>query len=290
MMVATIGFFDGVHLGHRFLLRQLREVAEERGQRSLVVTFDRHPRQVIDTDYVPQLLTTTEEKTDLLCGTGVNEIFVLHFDKEMSMMSARSFMRMMRDELDVGVIVMGYDHRFGHDGAEGLDYSSLASELGMETVKAHELPQLKASSSAIRRLLQRGDVEGAEKLLGYPYRLGGKVVHGKAVGRRLGFPTANIEVQEEKLIPASGVYAVWVTLGDGSRHAGMLNIGNRPTLTDKGELTVEVYVLDYDGDLYDETIRVDMVAHLREEQRFDSVEALSLRLSQDAEAVRAMLL
>ncbi len=289
MFVATIGFFDGVHLGHQCLLQQVCEVAKERGVPSLVVTFDRHPREVIVTIYVPSLLTTTAEKCELLRRAGVVETSVLHFDKAMSMMTAGSFMQMMRDEIEVGVIVMGYDHRFGHNGDESPDYDSLAAELGMEIVHAHELPHLKASSSEVRRHLLQGNVEGAAKILGYPYRLQGTVVHGKAVGRQLGFPTANVEVEEEKLIPASGVYAVWVSLGDGGRHAGMLNIGHRPTLQDTGELTVEVYVLDYEGDLYDATIQMEMVRRLREEQCFDNVEALALQLKQDADTVRALL-
>ncbi len=289
MFVATIGFFDGVHLGHQCLLEQVCEVAKERGLPSMVVTFDRHPREVTDSDYVPSLLTTTEERRELLRRTGVDEIRVLRFDKALSLMSARSFMRMMRDELGVGVIVMGYDHRFGHDGGEGLDYASLAAELGMETVAAHALPGLKASSSEVRRQLQRGNVEEAARMLGYPYLLQGRVVHGKAVGRQLGFPTANVEVEREKLIPASGAYAVWVGLQDGSRHAGMLNIGHRPTLQEGGELTVEVFVMDYEGDLYEQVVRMEMVKRLREEQCFDNVEALVQQLRQDAEAVRALL-
>ncbi len=255
----------------------------------MAITFDRHPRGVIDAGYVPELLTTMEEKREMLLAAGVDKIAVLHFDEEARMMSARAFMQKIRDELDVGVIVMGYDHRFGHDGGEGLNYASLAGELGMEVVKAHELPEMKASSSEVRRLLLRGDVSVAARVLGYAYRLGGKVVHGKAVGRQLGFPTANVEVRMEKMIPASGAYAVWVSLHDGGRHAGMLNIGRRPTLSDSGDLTVEVYVLDYEGDLYDEVISMELVARLRGEQRFDSVEALALQLRRDAEEVRALL-
>ncbi len=287
MFAATIGFFDGVHLGHRCLLRQVCAVARERGLSSLVVTFDRHPRQVFG-GYVPSLLTTTEEKLPLLRGAGVDEIRVLRFDLALSRLSAREFIRKMRDEMGVRCLVMGYDHRFGHDGGSGLDYSTIAKEEGVELLRARELDGLKASSSVVRRFLQAGDVEGASKVLGYGYRLGGRVVHGKGVGRQLGFPTANIEVPREKLVPACGVYAVRATLRDGS-HSGMLNIGNRPTMQDGGAVSVEVHLLDFSGDLYGETLTVELFSRLRGERRFSDASALAAQLRADALHVGQLL-
>ncbi len=289
MFTATIGFFDGVHQGHRCLLAQVCEAAQVRGVRPLVVTFDRHPRQVVDAGWMPSLLTTTEEKLSLLRGAGVEEVRILRFDHATSLLSARDFMLRMRDEMEVRTLVMGYDHRFGHDGRQGLDYASIASGLGMEIVVAHKLPGMKASSSAVRELLRRGEVDEAAKVLGYSYRLGGRVVHGRAVGRRLGFPTANVEIPKEKLVPACGAYAVWVVLQDGSHHAGMLNIGHRPTMDDGEVVSIEVYLLDYEGDLYDETLSMEMVTRLRNEQRFGSAEALTAQLRHDAQEVGRLL-
>ncbi|MCD8266490.1 MAG: riboflavin biosynthesis protein RibF [Prevotellaceae bacterium] len=287
MFAATIGFFDGVHLGHRCLLGQLCAVARERGLGSLVVTFDRHPRQVFG-GYVPRLLTTTEEKLPLLRSAGVSDIRVLRFDLALSRLSAREFVRKMRDEMGVRCLVMGYDHRFGHDGGAGLDYSSIANEEGVELLRARELDGLKASSSAARRCLEAGDVEGAGKVLGYAYRLGGRVVHGKGVGRQLGFPTANLDVPEEKLVPACGVYAVRAELRDGGSHAAMLNIGNRPTMRDGGAVSVEVHLLDFVGDLYGETLSVELVSRLRGERRFCDAGALAAQLRDDALQVRRL--
>ncbi len=289
MYAATIGFFDGVHLGHRCLVGQLCEAARQRGLRSLVVTFESHPRQVIGDEFVPRLLTTTSEKLPLLRQTGVDEIEVLHFDREMSLLPARDFMRMLRDRMGVEALVMGYDHRFGHDCGQGLDYETIAHGEGLDLVRAYELPGLRASSSAVRRHLLGGELGEANRILGYAYRLGGIVVHGKGLGRQLGFPTANVSVVREKLIPACGVYAVWVTLPDGSRHKGMLNIGNRPTMDDFGGVSTEVYLLDFEGSLYGESLSMELIARLRDEHRFPSPSALASQLMRDASEVRALL-
>ncbi len=289
MFAATIGFFDGVHLGHRCLISQVGDAARARGLRSLVVTFDRHPRLVVDPGYVPSLLTTTDEKLPLLREAGADEIEVLHFDRALSLLSARDFMRKMRDEMSVSLVVMGYDHRFGHDGGERLDYAAIAAEEGLRLLRARELPHMRASSSQVRRLLLEGDAEGAARLLGYAYRLSGTVVHGRGVGRQLGFPTANVQLPAGKLVPACGAYAVWVTLKDGSRHASMLNIGHRPTMGDGEAVSVEVCLLDYEGNLYGETLLVEMVARLRSERRFGSMEALAAQLERDSRQARALL-
>ncbi len=289
MFAATVGFFDGVHAGHSWLISQVRQTAGARGLTSLVVTFDRHPREVFDPSYVPSLLTTTHEKLPLLRLAGAEEIRVLRFDKGLRMLSAQRFVRMLREDMGVRTLVMGYDHRFGHDGAEVSDYEALARAEGVELVRATRLPGAKASSSAVRRLLMAGEVGEANRLLGRRYGLGGRVVHGRGVGRSLGFPTANVEVPKGKLVPAGGAYAVIVALGDGERHAGMLNIGNRPTMGDGGAVSVEVCLLGYEGDLYGDVISMELVARLREERRFEGAEALAGQLRLDAERVRALL-
>lgn len=277
MFVATIGFFDGVHCGHRYLISQVMAEARKTGLRSMVVTMDCHPKQVVDTDYVPQLLTTTEERLALLRGTGVDRVEVVHFDRQMSMMSARDFMRqVLRDRFHVSVLVMGYDHRFGHGGGETEDYVRWGMECGIRVVVAPQLTGTYASSSAIRKMLQTGQADEAARLLGHPYILTGTVESGHKIGRTLGFPTANLHISEEKLIPANGVYAVETSVGH-----GIMNIGRRPTVNNGSDLSIEVHILDYTGDLYGQTIQLQFISHIREEKRFGSLEELKANISED---------
>ena len=288
--MASIGFFDGVHKGHMCLVNQLCEEAARRDMSSLLVTFDRHPRTVVSPGHVPQLLTTLEEKESLLRRTGVDRIAVLPFTKALSELSARDFMeQVLQRELGVKALMLGYDHVFGHGGGSNDDFVQWGKEIGMEIVRAQELADQMVSSSKCRKLLEEGRVERAASMLGRYYSLSGEVVKGFHVGHELGFPTANLRPHPEKLIPARGVYAVWVTLADGSRHAGMLNIGNRPTLENGEEMTVEVNVFDYDGNLYGQRVGVEFVEWLRAEQRFDSREELMAQLAQDAKEAASRL-
>ena len=287
--VATIGFFDGVHRGHQYLIGQLRREASALGLGSMLVTFDRHPRQVLHADYVPSLLSTLDEKVELLRQTQVDEVHVLHFTPEMASMDAQQFMReVLADELHVAVLLMGYDHRFGRGGGTFPEYCAWGREAGIQVMLASALPGEKVSSSVIRRLLSQGDVTGADELLGRPYRLTGMVRGGHRVGRLLGFPTANISLPAGKLIPAGGVYAVRVQLPDGEWRAGMLNIGHRPTLHNGENVSVEVNILDFEGDLYNKEISVDFVGRLRDEQAFPSLDDLRRQLSRDKMEVRKL--
>ena len=288
--VATIGFFDGVHRGHLCLIQQLLEEARKRGLKSLLVTFDRHPRTVVSPGHVPTLLTTLEEKEGLLRRTGVDEIAVLPFTHEMSCLSAREFMeQVLRRELNVQVLILGYDHAFGHGGGSLNDYMRWGKETGIEVLRAHELEDVMVSSSKCRRLLETGDVKGAAEMLGRPYSLSGEVVRGFHVGHELGFPTANLQADADKLIPAYGAYAVWATLEDGERHGGMLNIGNRPTIGNGETMSIEVNLLDYEGDLYGQRMTVEFVGRLRDERRFASRDELMQQLAQDEEATKILL-
>ena len=288
--MATIGFFDGVHKGHLCLIEQLKDEARQRNMKSLLVTFDRHPRTVVSPGHVPTLLTTLEEKEALLRQTGVDEIVVLPFTLKLSRLSARAFMEeMLHDELNVQVLMLGYDHAFGHGGGALNDYIRWGKETGIEVVRAHELEEMMVSSSKCRRLLEQGNVETAAKMLGRWYTLSGKVVQGFHVGHELGFPTANLQPETDKLIPANGVYAVWATLKDGARLGGMLNIGNRPTIGNGEAVSVEVNLFDYDGDLYGQHVDVEFVGRLREERRFSSRDELVNQLTQDEEAARKQL-
>lgn len=288
--VASIGFFDGVHRGHLCLIEQLRDEAGRRGMGSLLVTFDRHPRTVLSPSQVPPLLTTLEEKERLLRETGVSEIAILPFTLELSRLSAREFMeQVLRRELGVEVLILGYDHAFGHGGGSLDDYVRWGRETGIEVVRAHELSSLMVSSSKCRRLIEEGDVRGAAEMLGRFYTLSGEVVRGFHVGHELGFPTANLQVDAEKVMPRNGAYAVWATLADGERRGGMLNIGTRPTIGNGETTSVEVNLLDYDGNLYDQRLTVKFVARLRDERRFDSRSELMSQLALDEAAARELL-
>lgn len=288
--VATIGFFDGVHRGHQCLIDQVVEQARQRGLWAMLVTMNRHPRQVVHSDYVPQLLTSLDEKKTLLEGTLADAVHVLDFTAEMSHLTAREFMQqVLHDQLGVRVLVMGYDHRFGHGGGTHEQYVQWGKETGIEVLLAHELAGEHASSSSIRQMLAEGDVEGAAQLLGHPYTVSGPVVRGYQVGHELGFPTANIGLPADKLIPRQGAYAVWVVLSDGSRHAGMLNIGMRPTVDNGSALSVEVNLLDFNGNLYGQHLTVELVSRLRSEVRFASLDELRQQLQQDCLQVKKIL-
>lgn len=288
--VASIGFFDGVHRGHLCLIEQLCQEAQRRDMSSLLVTFDRHPRTIVSPDHVPTLLTTLEEKEHLLRQTGVDEITILPFTKELSLLSARDFMeQVLLRELDVRALVLGYDHAFGHGGGAFADYVRWGQEFGIDVVRAHELESLMVSSSKCRKRLEQGDVEAAGEMLGRAYSLGGTVVRGFHIGRELGFPTANLKPDEEKLIPAHGAYAVWAVLSNGERRGAMLNIGNRPTIGNGEAVSIEVNIFDYDGDLYGQRLTLEFVSRLREEQRFATREELSAQLAADETSARKIL-
>lgn len=279
----TIGFFDGVHQGHRYLLQQLEELAAANGLSTAALTFDRHPRTVVQPNFVPSLLTTQEEKLDLLSKAFSGKIIVLPFTQELSEMTAKEFMQnILRDKLNAELLLMGYNHRFGHGGGNPEDYVTWGHETGIKVCLAKALAGEKVSSSRIRNLISLGDVKKANNLLGYPYFLTGEVTEGKQIGRQIGFPTANLTLPEQKLMPACGVYAVWVTMPDHSKRGGMLCIGHRPTVERNGEISVEVHIFDFNGNLYGTSISIDFIEKLRDERHFDSLEELQKQLMLDA--------
>lgn len=287
--IATVGFFDGVHLGHRHVITMLRQMAEERGLVSTVITFERHPRQVLCSDWQPKLLTTLEEKKALIAETGVERLVVLRFDRTMAALTARAFMeQVLLKELDVRVLVTGYDNRFGHNRSEGFDdYVRYGREIGMDVVAGTPLTLSDAttvSSSVVRRLLDSGNASAAARCLGRPYSISGEVVSGQHIGTGMGFPTANLLPKEPlKLIPKAGAYAV-----EANGHPAMMNIGTRPTFDGQGQ-TLEVHLLDYEGNLYGQELTVRFLHWLREERRFDSREALVAQLQRDAAKARKLL-
>lgn len=283
---ATVGFFDGVHRGHRYLIEKVKAVAASRGLQSTVVTFDRHPRLVLHTDFQPRLLTTNGEKSALLSATGVDNCAVLHFDEDMAALSAREFMQsVLRDRLNVRVLITGYDNRFGHNRAEGFDdYVRYGRELGIEVVPADAftLNGVRVSSSVVRSFLSTGEAGMAAMCLGYRYKISGKVVGGYHEGRKMGFPTANIEVADMlKLMPEAGVYAVRASVeGVAQPLDGMMNIGTRPTF-DGSTTTLEVNLFGFSGDIYGRGITVEFHQRLREERKFGSVKKLIEQLERD---------
>ena len=291
--VATIGFFDGVHLGHRFLIQQVKVAAIQTGWQSSIITFPVHPRQVIQSDYQPQLLSSPEEKIELLASTEVGNCILLPFTFELSMLTAREFMQLLYDKYHVRMLVIGYDHRFGHNRAETFeDYCRYGRELGIHIMQAtaYTQEQDKVSSSAIRRALQTGDIRTATKYLGYHYFLEGTVVDGYKVGRKIGFPTANLRVDfPNKLIPSVGVYAVFVHI-NGQKYKGMLNIGHRPTINNGNDLSIEVHILDFQGDIYHQKIRIEFIDFLRPEMKFNSIDELISQMQKDKESATQSLL
>lgn len=291
--VATVGFFDGVHRGHQYLIGQMNRFAHEKGLPSTVVTFDRHPREVLGSDYQPRLLSTFEEKLQLLAQTGADQCVVLPFSREMAAMEAREFMELiLRRRLNVERLWIGYDNRFGHNRSEGFDhYVAYGRELGIDVVRseAFVLNGINVSSSVVRSFVEEGEVHLAAQCLGYPYTIYGKVVGGYQEGRKMGFPTANIQVTDgQKLIPAPGVYAVRAKLEDGgAERPAMMNIGVRPTFGGH-ELTLETHILNFSQNLYGSTLGVSFVQRIRTERRFESPAALSEQLAKDEAVAREL--
>ena len=280
--VATIGMFDGVHLGHQFVLHHVVETAREQGLQSMAITFD----QTMPRD---QVLTSLSAKRLLLSKTGIDRIEVLQFTDELRQMTAREFMQqVLKEQLNVKILLTGYDNRFGHNREEGFDdYVRYGQELGIEVKSLPPAPSKgrgrTISSSFIRQLLTEGHVGKASEGLGYPYTILGRVEHGEHVGTQLGFPTANlVPVDEKQLIPAAGAYAVKVRMENSVewKH-GMMNIGMRPTFNGH-KRTLEVHRFRLNEDLYGQQLLVSFVERLREEQRFENVETLINQLQQDA--------
>ncbi|WP_028899912.1 bifunctional riboflavin kinase/FAD synthetase [Prevotella sp. HJM029] len=288
--IATIGFFDGVHLGHRFLLKQLALAAQERQLRSVAITFDQHPRRVLQHDYIPELLTTFDEKLQLLTKTGIDSVAILPFNATMAQLSAHDFMQqVLQKQLQVKTLLMGYDNHFGRKNNEHFnDYVRYGQDLGIEVLptQPYIYKGIKISSSVIRSFLHEGEVALANECLGYPYTLTGKVGHGFQQGRTIGFPTANlIPASIEQLLPANGVYAVRVKCPDSTTwHDGMMNIGYRPTF-DGTTKSIEVNIFNYANDLYDKPLSVAFYERIRAEKKFRNAPELAKQLTKDREMI-----
>lgn len=287
--VATIGFFDGVHKGHQYLIEQVKAVAADKGLHTALITFPVHPRKVIDPDYKMEFLSTLSEKEELLDKTGVDYCFLLNFTSDISGLSAHDFMsEILKKQFKVDSLIIGYDHRFGHNRSEGFkDYYQYGKEIGMDVIhaRAFTIEGHKISSSVIRTALLSGNLDQANSYLGYNYYLDGLVVTGHKIGRTIGFPTANLDVDSSKIIPANGVYAVRVDIA-GIEYAGMINIGFRPTLNNGINRTIEVNIIDFNNDIYGKAIRVHFVKHIRSEIKFSSIDELKSQLHKDQTEVK----
>jgi riboflavin kinase / FMN adenylyltransferase len=295
--VITIGAYDGVHLGHRAIIDHVRSRAAELGALSVVVTFDRHPASIVRPESAPRLLTSTDQKMELLALTGLDSVVVVPFDEQQAAESPESFVqRVLVSRLDTQVIVVGDDFHFGRHRDGNVD---LLRKLGAESGFAVEPLPLVAradgvdepvSSTAIRRALAGGDITRANSMLGRPFEARGPVVTGDQRGRLLGFPTANVEVSNTMSLPADGVYAGWYERPSGEVHPCAINLGRRPTFYEHADSSLlEAHLLDFDGDLYDEAAKVRFTHFLRSERKFDGVDALIAQLAHDIDHARTLL-
>lgn len=291
--VATIGFFDGVHLGHRHLIGQVVEEARQKGFPSSIITFPIHPRKVLQSDFQPTLLNGFDEKLERLASTPISYCYTLPFSQALSKMSAKEFMaKVLREQMHVDTLLIGYDHRFGHNRREGFeDYVKYGAKLGIHIIQASELVSNhgKISSSVIRNLLKNGEIMEANARLGYSYSLSGKIIQGFQVGRTIGFPTANMEVWERyKVVPALGVYAVKVSVRNHT-YDGMLYIGTRPTIHNDKQISIEVNLFDFEGDLYNQSMTIEFIDFIRADHKFDDIQQLVHQIRQDKVAVENRL-
>lgn len=284
--VVTLGIFDGVHRGHRMLLDHLIERAGETGGESVVITFFPHPRLVLEKDHHNlTFLTTPDEKKILLAKAGIDHLIVIDFSREFSRTDACDFLRdILVGSIGAKHLIVGYDHHFGRRGAG--DFDTILQCTGLPDFRVEKVPPLlteagAVSSTLIRDALLKGRLDYANSLLGYNYSVTGPIVEGKKIGRSIGFPTANIKPEPHKLIPANGVYAVDVKTGNGT-YPGMLSIGTNPTVSrEKGLRTIEVHILNFDSDIYGETITVVFRKRLRDEVRFKSIDQLAAQMEID---------
>lgn len=312
MVVACTGFFDGVHRGHRAVLNEVKRIASEKGCKSAVITFWPHPRAVLQQDAVRfRLLNSLEEKQKLILSLGIEDVFILPFDKEFAKQSTEEFFRKyLRVKFGVRTLVVGYDHRVGSDiNQTQEEMFAIARKLGINPVRVEKFGEgdieeslisenvnfradnlvikkekINISSTKIRECIINGDICHANHMLGYRYQLEGVVVEGQRIGRTIGFPTANIKLYEPlKLLPGDGVYAVWVET-QGKTYKGITNIGTRPTVSFGNEKTIETHILDFDEDIYGLSLKIEFAGRLRNEQKFASLEELKLQLFKDRES------
>ncbi|HUM50656.1 MAG TPA: bifunctional riboflavin kinase/FAD synthetase [Chitinophagales bacterium] len=289
--VLTIGTYDGVHFGHQQIIKRLNDIAQEIDGESVMLTFDPHPRLVLHPDDdTLKLISTIDEKEELLETFGLNHLVIAAFSKEFASMEASEYVdKILIQNFHPTKIVIGYDHHFGKDRKGNIDLLRQLSanyNFEVEEISAQTLDEIKVSSTKVRNFLLEGNIKEANKLLAHPFLIKGKVVHGDKIGRVLGFPTANIEISNpHKLIPASGVYAVKIKI-ENQFYKGALSIGYRETVFDNSKLTIEVFVLDFDGDLYKKSLDIIFVDYLRPQIKYENWDLLKIQIEKDVVAVR----
>lgn len=290
-VVAAIGMFDGVHRGHSMLIDYLNSQAHDRGLKSAAITFREHPQKVLRSDTDLRMIMTLDDRIATLGSHGVDYVILMDFNLQLASLDSYDYIKLIRDSYGVKVLVTGFNHRFGHNRQEGFDdYKRHGIDLGVELLQACEYhgPYSPVSSSIIRRLIMAGKVDNAAQCLGRLFVLHGKVEHGFEIGRKLGFPTANIgDIDPSMVIPHRGAYVVKVCFADGSLHGGMANIGVRPTVGNgEHRQSIEVHIFDFNGDLYGMPVTIEFVGFLRAELKLDSLDELRLQLENDK--VRAL--
>tara|TARA_R110002073_G_scaffold40547_5_gene115111 strand:+ start:229640 stop:230584 length:945 start_codon:yes stop_codon:yes gene_type:complete len=290
--IVTIGTFDGVHIGHQEIIKNLVKTANKSQGESVILTFFPHPRMVLQKDSEIKLLNTIDEKIELLEKTGLNNLVIIPFTKEFSRLTALDFTRdILVSSLRTKKLVIGYDHHFGRNregNFEQLQEYGKTYQFDVEEIPAQDIKDITVSSTKIRKALEAGAIEKANAYLGYNYMLTGIVIKGKALGRQYNYPTVNIRIEEAyKLIPKSGVYVVETTI-DNTPFFGIMNIGNRPTVDGKAK-TVEVHLLDFDRNLYGSKIRVGLLKRLRDEEKFDTVALLFAQIKKDEAIARQLI-
>ncbi len=287
----AIGMFDGVHVGHQALIRAAVADARKHKRAAAVLTFDRHPMELIAPERAPGYLSTLPQREQLFRGLGVDHLVIARFDQRFRDLSPETFLRfVVKAVMAADAVFVGFDFRFGCEHAGDVAYlkeSSKRLDLEVNVLDPIQVDGEKASSSRIRALLKDGQLNAALSVLGHSYVLRGIVVEGQKLGRKLGFPTANIAFERIQVIPKEGIYATWVDVGE-RRYKGACSIGLRPTVDGKNR-TVEVYLLDFEGDLYGKTLDVAFMARLRDEAKYDSLEALVEQIGRDVEEVRSIL-
>ena len=292
--VVTIGSFDGVHLGHACVIQHLKEKAANIDGESVIISFEPHPREVLyPREKKIGILTTLEEKVTILEKYGVDHLIILKFTLEFAQQSYTDFVKkILIDKLKIKGLVVGYDHRFGKDRAGNFEnLQELANKYGffLEKEVVFEEDDVNVSSTKIRNALTVGDITTVNRFFGYLYSITGKVVYGHHLGHKIGFPTANIQVSDErKLLPAIGVYAVKVIIGQ-EIFNGMLNIGIRPTVSNDGQVSCEVYIFDFSQNLYGKTITINFINRIRGERKFNDIEELRAQLQKDQEKILKLL-
>lgn len=285
----TVGTFDGVHRGHRKVVEFLKAKAEDKGLQPVVITFDPHPLAVVAPERAPRLLDTAVERVSLLGNLGV-EVRLLAFDEPLRRLTAREWLRLLKERFNAKLLVIGYDNKFGCDG-RNYDFETYRKSAAEEGIEIMEAPVVNGvCSSLIRNAIASGDLAGASDMLGRNYSLSGIVGHGRGDGHRIGFPTANLMVAAGLQLPSAGVYAANAFTKDGSRYRSVVNIGVAPTIGDGLPLTIEAHLLDFSGDIYSQPLRIEFLDRLRDERRFSSLEDLKQGIYADISAARNLTL